>query len=79
MSVHCSRQSCDLTWVLPAWPVSRWFAQKTVKEMLRKVVGAQIVDLKNEYISAEVDRIVASDVASLVAKYMSAEMQGSRV
>jgi hypothetical protein len=47
--------------------------------MLRKVVGAQIVDLKNEYISAEVDRIVASDVASLVAKYMSAEMQGSRV
>ena len=79
MSVHCSRQSCDLTWVLPAWPVSRWFAQKTVKEMLRKVVGAQIVDLKNEYISAEVDRIVASDVASLVAKYMSAEMQGRRV
>jgi hypothetical protein len=58
---------------------SRWFAQKTVKEMLRKVVGAQIVDVKNEYISAEVDRIVASDVASLVAKYMSAEMQGSRV
>jgi len=53
--------------------------KKTVKEMLRKVVGAQIVDLKNEYISAEVDRIVASDVASLVAKYMSAEMQGSRV
>lgn len=53
--------------------------QKTVKDMLRKVVGAQIVEDKNEYISAEVDRIVASDVANLVAKYMSAEREGSRV
>lgn len=53
--------------------------KKTVKDMLRKVVGAQIVEDKNEYISAEVDRIVASDVANLVAKYMSAEREGSRV
>ena len=53
--------------------------QKTVKDMLRKVVGAQIVEDKNEYISAEVERIVASDVADLVAKYMSAEREGSRV
>lgn len=47
--------------------------QKTVKDMLRKVVGVKLVDDNTEFISAEVDRIISSDVASLVAKYMAAE------
>jgi|AntRauMFilla1563_2_1112583.scaffolds.fasta_scaffold313865_1 hypothetical protein len=38
--------------------------------MLRKVVGKTIVDDKSDYISCEVDRIISSDVATLVAKYM---------
>ena len=48
--------------------------QKTVKDMLKKVVGTQLVDDKSDFISSEVDRIIASDVATLVAKYLSAEM-----
>ena len=51
--------------------------QKTVKDMLKKVVGVKIVDDNTEFISAEVDRIISSDVASLVAKYMAAEKQTS--
>ena len=52
--------------------------QKTVKDMLKKVVGTQLVEDKSDFVSSEVDRIIASDVATLVAKYMSAEM-ASRV
>lgn len=51
--------------------------KKTVKDMLKKVVGVKIVDDNTEFISAEVDRIISSDVASLVAKYMAAEKQTS--
>jgi len=46
--------------------------KKTVKDMLKKVVGNRIVDDNSDYISAEVDRIISSDVATLVAKYMFA-------
>jgi len=49
--------------------------KKTVKDMLRKVVGARIVDDNTEFISAEVDRIISSDIAELVAKYLAADMQ----
>jgi len=44
--------------------------KKTVKEMLKKVVGIEMVDDFTEYISMEIDRIIASDVAELVAKFM---------
>jgi len=44
--------------------------KKTVKEMLKKVVGIGMVDDYTEYISAEIDRIIASDIAELVAKLM---------
>lgn len=43
-----------------------------MKDMLKKVVGNRIVDDNSDYISAEVDRIISSDVATLVAKYMFA-------
>lgn len=44
--------------------------KKTVKEMLKKVVGIEMVDDLTDYISMEIDRIIASDVAELVAKFM---------
>lgn len=47
--------------------------KKTVKEMLKKVVGIDMVDDYTEYISADIDRIIASDIAELVAKFMQEE------
>ena len=35
-------------------------AQKSIKDVLRRVVGADVVDDKKDFISKEVDRIISS-------------------
>ena len=37
-------------------------AQKSIKDVLRRVVGADVVDDKKDFISKEVDRIISSGV-----------------
>jgi hypothetical protein len=37
-------------------------AQKSIKDVLRRVVGADVVDDKKDFISKEVDRIISSGI-----------------
>ena len=38
-------------------------AQKSIKDVLRRVVGADVVDDKKDFISKEVDRIISSGIS----------------
>jgi len=52
----------------PTRKQDKTLTKKTVKDMLRQIVGREAVESEVEYINAEVERIIQVDVQTLVGQ-----------